>query len=55
MQFTMQVFEYEDKDEFRVMDRNGEPWFFLSDVANRLGINNARSISSRLDDDEKGV
>lgn len=55
MQYTMQVFEYEDKDDFRVMDRNGEPWFVLSDVAQRLGVKNSRSISSRLDDDEKGV
>jgi len=55
MQYTMQVFEYEDKDELRVMDRNGEPWFVLSDVAQRLGVKNSRSISSRLDDDEKGV
>jgi prophage antirepressor-like protein len=55
MQYTMQVFEYEDKDDFRVMDRNGEPWFVLSDVAQRLGVKNSRSISGRLDDDEKGV
>ncbi len=55
MQFTMQVFEYEDRDDFRVVDRKGEPWFFLSDVAIRLGVKNSRSISSRLDDDEKGV
>lgn len=55
MQYTMQVFEYENKDDFRVMDRNGEPWFLLSDVAQRLGVKNSRSISSRLDDDEKGV
>ena len=55
MQYTMQVFEYEDKDDFRVMDRNGEPWFVLSDVAQRLGVKNSRSISNRLDEDEKGV
>lgn len=55
MQYTMQVFEYEDNDQFRVMDRNGEPWFILNDVASRLGITNSRSISSRLDDDEKDV
>ena len=53
MQYTMQVFEYEDKDDFRVMDRNGEPWFVLSEVCRKLGIANARDAASRLDDDEK--
>jgi prophage antirepressor-like protein len=55
MQYAMQVFEYEDNDEFRVIDRNGEPWFILTDVAKRLGIGNPSDAASRLDDDEKGV
>lgn len=55
MQYTMQVFEYEDKDEFRVMDRNGEPWFVLSEVCKKLGIAQAASASRTLDDDEKDV
>jgi prophage antirepressor-like protein len=53
MQYTMQVFEYENKDEFRVMDRNGEPWFVLSEVCKKLGIANPRDAASRLDEDEK--
>tara|TARA_R110002020_G_scaffold474099_3_gene704537 strand:+ start:7980 stop:8789 length:810 start_codon:yes stop_codon:yes gene_type:complete len=53
MQYTMQVFEYDDKDEFRVMDRNGEPWFVLSEVCMKLGIANASDAATRLDDDEK--
>jgi len=53
MQYTMQVFEYEDKDEFRVMDRNGEPWFVLSEVCKKLGIANASDAATRLDEDEK--
>lgn len=55
MQYTMQVFEYEDKDEFRVMDRNGEPWFVLSEVCKKLGIAQPASASRSLDDDEKDV
>lgn len=55
MQYTMQVFEYEDDDEFRVLDRNGEPWFVLTDVCKRLDISNAAAAAKRLDDDEKGV
>lgn len=55
MQYTMQVFEYEDRDEFRVMDRNGEPWFVLSEVCKKLGIAQPASASRALDDDEKDV
>ncbi|WP_429924521.1 BRO-N domain-containing protein [Agrobacterium vitis] len=53
MQYAMQVFEYEDKDEFRVIDRNGEPWFVLSEVCKKLDIANPSDAASRLDDDEK--
>lgn len=53
MQFTMQVFEYEDKDEFRVVDRHGEPWFILTEVCKKLGIANASDAAGRLDEDEK--
>lgn len=55
MQYAMQVFHDDENFDFRVIDRNGEPWFVLSDVSKRLGVKNSRSISSRLDDDEKGV
>lgn len=53
MQYAMQVFEYEDRSEFRVIDRNGEPWFLLYEVCKKLGIVNPRDAASRLDDDEK--
>ena len=55
MQYTMQVFEYEDKDDFRVVDRNGEPWFVLSEVCKKLGIAQTASASCALDGDEKDV
>ncbi|WP_068119614.1 BRO-N domain-containing protein [Tropicimonas marinistellae] len=55
MQYAMQVFQYEDDTDFRVIDRNGEPWFVMREVANKLGIKNPSDISARLDDDEKGV
>ena len=55
MQYAMQVFEYEDHDQFRVIDRNGEPWFILQDVAKRLGVKNPSDLAARLDEDEKGV
>lgn len=54
MQYTMQVFEYEEDDtQFRVLDRNGEPWFVLSEVCKKLGIVNVSDAASRVDDDEK--
>lgn len=53
MQYTMKVFEYEHQERFRVIDRNGEPWFVLTEVCAKLDIANPRDAASRLDDDEK--
>lgn len=53
MQYAMKVFEYEDREEFRVLDRNGEPWFILSEVCRKLGIANPSDAASRHDDDER--
>ncbi|MFT8471179.1 Bro-N domain-containing protein [Acetobacter persici] len=39
----------------RVLTRNGEPWFVLTDVCSVLDISNSRDASNRLDEDEKGV
>lgn len=40
--------------EFRVIERDGDPWFFANDVADILGIGRARDTLKYLDDDEKG-
>jgi len=53
MQYAMQVFQFEDETDFRVIDRNGEPWFVLSDVCRKLGIGNPSDAARRLDLDEK--
>lgn len=53
MQYAMKVFECDSRNEFRVIDRNGEPWFVLSDACRELEIANPRDAASRLDDDEK--
>lgn len=55
MQYAMKVFEFEDRDKFRVIDRNGEPWFVLSEICGHLGIANVADAAARLDDDEKGI
>lgn len=53
MQYAMKVFEYNDQNQFRVFDRNGEPWFVLSEVCRELEIANPSDAASRLDEDEK--
>ena len=55
MQYEMQVFEDSEHAEFRVFNREGEPWFVLADVCRSLGIKNPSDAAARLDDDEKGV
>lgn len=53
MQYAMKVFEDEEHDEFRVIDRDGNPWFVLNEVCAKVGIANPADAASRLDDDEK--
>jgi len=52
-QYVMKLFEDQDHDQFRVIDRNGEPWFVLAEVCKKLGLSNPSDAASRLDDDEK--
>ena len=54
-QYVMNIFEDPEHDEFRVIDRDGEPWFVLSEVCHKLGIGNAAAVAARLDSDEKGI
>jgi prophage antirepressor-like protein len=53
IQYALTVFEYENDRPFRIIDRNGEPWFALADVCRELDISNVGNASARLDDDEK--
>jgi prophage antirepressor-like protein len=53
MQYHLQVFEYEDHRQFRIIDRDGEPWFVLVDACRALDIKNPSDAASRLDADEK--
>lgn len=56
MQYAMQVFhDDDDSEEFRVIDRGGEPWFVLADVCRKLEITHSASAARILDDDEKGM
>ena len=38
--------------KFRVIDKNGEPWFVAKDVAKILGYSDTEAMTRRLDDDE---
>jgi prophage antirepressor-like protein len=51
----LQVFENEKFGNVRVVIRDGEPWFVAADVCKVFGIVNNRNVTSRLDEDEKGV
>lgn len=53
MQYALKVFEYEDHRPFRIIDRNGEPWFVLADVCRELEIGNPSQAATTLDEDER--
>ncbi|WP_419321014.1 Bro-N domain-containing protein [Caulobacter sp. ErkDOM-E] len=55
MQYELQVFETEEKEAFRTINRDGEPWFVLADVCKALDIGNPSQAASRLDSDEKST
>lgn len=48
------AFDFEEQP-LRTIERQGEPWFVLSDVCRILAHTNPRMVAERLDDDEKGV
>lgn len=54
-QYVLKIFEDEDHDEFRVIDRGGNPWFVLTDVCKKLDIAHPASAARVLDEDEKDV
>lgn len=51
---NLQEFFFESQ-QIRVITKNEEPWFILSDICKILEIGNSRDVSRRLEDDEKGV
>lgn len=55
MENKIQVFEYEQFGTVRTVIINGEPHFVAADVCTIFGVVNNRNVTSRLDEDEKGV
>lgn len=47
-------FNYEEKG-VKIIVKNGEPWFYVSDVAEVLEINNIFEVIKKIDDDELKV
>ena len=47
-----ELFNYKNLGSVRVqLDKNGNPWFCLSDVCSILGIINNRDLTNRLNPD----
>lgn len=56
MKQEITVFKNEKFGEIRtILDKQGEPWFCISDICKILNISNATQLSDRLDDDEKAM
>ena len=51
----LQIFSNDQFGQIRTVVEDGEPLFVLKDVCAVFGDQNYRRVSSRLDDDEKGV
>ena len=49
------AFQFEDNQEIRTVNIDGEPWFIAKDVCDILEHTNSRRAIEMLDDDEKGV
>jgi len=49
----LQIFNYQDNREVRVIEQDGEPWFVAKDVCEILGIINHKDAIKVLDEDEK--
>jgi anti-repressor protein len=53
MSLEIQQFQFKGQYPLRVIDRDGEPWFYASDACRALALVNVSDSVERLDDDEK--
>lgn len=53
IQYALKVFEYDNQRPFRIIDRDGAPWFMLADVCAALGLSNPSMVAQALDEDER--
>ena len=54
MNTNLQTWSYENS-EIRTIEKDGEPWWVLSDVCKVLELTTPARVAGRLEDDEKGV
>jgi hypothetical protein len=54
LDYDLQVFEYENEQQFRTLEQDGEIWFFGIDVCSALDIKHPSDAYSRLDSDDLG-
>lgn len=50
---NIQIFNFENSQQIRIINQNGEFWFVANDVCNILEIQNTSNALKTLDDDEK--
>lgn len=55
MELAIQPFQFEDRCTVRALEREGEPWFYATDVCSALGVVNSSDAVARLDEDEKST
>lgn len=53
MDNSIQQFNFEGKHQIRVVERDGEPWFYASDICAAIDVSNVSDVLSRLENDEK--
>lgn len=51
---NLQVFEYRQTMDVRMVMQGDEPWWVLADVCRVLDLKEPHRVASRLDEDEKG-
>lgn len=53
MQSNIKLFENQEFGKVRVIQKDGQPWWVLSDVCKALGLTNPSKVVQRLDEDER--
>ena len=51
----IQIFNFQENNEIRIINQNGEPWFVAKDVCDVLELTNPTEAIKSLDDDEKNT
>ena len=55
MENNLQVFNFQENNQVRTIEQNGEAWFVAKDVCDILGLTNVTKALYALDNDEKST